>query len=194
MDIEALRDAVLSDLVGRISSVGVGPGYSMDNLAVALCGYFEGHHDRPEGDEPESDEACWGPWVIEQQEFATKAVATAALECVLESVRRATATPVGLPLQQEPKYTTNGHALVNRASGEAIPADEPVFVFRARDVHAREAIEAYACVLLPGLHRDKVCERIADFARFAYANPRRMKVPDTAQVLLVASGEELRHD
>lgn len=100
----------------------------------------------------------------------------------------------GLPLQQEPKYTTNGHALVNRASGEAIPADEPVFIFRARDVHAREALEAYACVLVPGLHRDKVCERIADFAKFAAENPQRMKVPDTAQVLLVASGEESGHD
>lgn len=194
MDIEALKAAMLSDLVGRLSSMDVGPGRSPDNLAVALCSYFEAHLDRPDGDELDSDETGWGSWVIEQQEAAVKAIAATAVDCVLEAISRSTAPLVGLPHLQEPKYTTNGHALVNRASGEAIPADEPVFIFRARDVHAREALEAYACVLVPGLHRDKVCERIADFARFAAANPQRMKVPDTAQVLIVASGEEMRHE
>jgi hypothetical protein len=86
----------------------------------------------------------------------------------------------GLSIAQEPKYTVNGHAIVNRASGEEIPADEPAFIFRARDVHAREALEAYAAVLTPGMHRDAVAKRVADFARFAYAFPERMKEPDTA--------------
>lgn len=85
----------------------------------------------------------------------------------------------GLPTEQEPKYTTDGHSIVNRASGEAIPPDEPVFVFRGRDIHAREALEAYACVLTPGAHRDAVVARIADFAGFAYAHPERMKAPET---------------
>jgi len=86
----------------------------------------------------------------------------------------------GLAVSQEPKYTVDGSAIVNRASGEAIPADEPVFIFRARDVHAREALGAYACVLTPGDHRDAVAERVADFAKFSYAHPARMKEPDTA--------------
>lgn len=86
----------------------------------------------------------------------------------------------GLPIEQEPKYTTDGQHIINRASGEAIPADEPIFIFRARDKHAREALEAYACVLLPGLHRDVVAQRIADFAGFSYQHPERMKEPDTA--------------
>lgn len=88
--------------------------------------------------------------------------------------------PHGLLVTQEPKYTVNGSAIVNRASGQPIPADEPVFVFRARDVHAREAIEAYACVLTPGEHRDAVVRRVADFAAFERAHPERMKEPDTA--------------
>jgi hypothetical protein len=87
---------------------------------------------------------------------------------------------IGMTLAQEPKYTTNGYAIINRASGKGIPADEPVFVFRARDVHAREALESYACVLTPGEHRDAVCQRISDFAEFSFAHPERMKQPDTA--------------
>ena len=86
----------------------------------------------------------------------------------------------GLSPQQEPKYTVNGSAIVNRASGLPIPPDEPVFIFRARDVHAREALEAYACVLTPGEHRDAVVQRVSDFAAFQRKHPERMKEPDTA--------------
>lgn len=96
--------------------------------------------------------------------------------------------PDGLPIQQEPKYTVSGSFIVNRATGEAIPHDEPVFIFRARDIHAREAIESYACVLTPGAHRDAVCARINDFAVFSYAHPERMKTPDT--LLAAAPAQE----
>jgi hypothetical protein len=82
--------------------------------------------------------------------------------------------------KQEPKYRAEGGRIVNRASGEAIPDDEPVFIFRARDIHAQEAIEAYACVLNPGQHRDAVAQRVADFAAFSRIHPERMKYPDTS--------------
>jgi len=82
--------------------------------------------------------------------------------------------------KQEPKYESCAGRIFNRASGQAIPDDEPVFIFRARDIHAREALEAYACVLDPGQHRDAVVQRIADFARFSADHPERMKQPDTA--------------
>lgn len=88
---------------------------------------------------------------------------------------------------QEPKYDAVNGKLVNRSTGIAIPDDEPVFVFRAKDVHAREALEAYACVLKPGLHRDVICQRIADFAKFAYDNPDRMKEPDSDAGTLAAN-------
>lgn len=109
--------------------------------------------------------------------------ATGAIERIKEILVLAapqTEPGAGLSIKQEPKYTVNGHAIVNRASGEEIPADEPVFVFRARDVHAREALEAYAAVLTPGDHRDAVVQRVSDFAWFAYWSPDRMKEPDTA--------------
>ena len=93
----------------------------------------------------------------------------------------ALALVVGLPEAQEPKYTVNGHAIVNRASGEEIPADEPVFIFRARDMYAANNIRLYAG-LFPreSSHYAAVIGRIEDFLRFAQQHPERMKEPDTA--------------
>ena len=51
-----------------------------DNVAVALCSYFENHLDRPENDEPASDEHCWGPWVEEQYAATVYAIADRILE------------------------------------------------------------------------------------------------------------------
>jgi len=86
----------------------------------------------------------------------------------------------GLSIAQEPKYTVNGSAIVNRASGEEIPADEPVFIFRARDVHASWVLKEYAVQCGETAHTLAVIDRIADFDRFAIAHPERMKQPDTA--------------
>ena len=70
---------------------------------------------------------------------------------------------------------------MNRASGEAIPADEPVFIFRARDAHAMYALRDYLCRLPLGTaHRMTVERRVMDFFDFKAANPGRMKEPDTA--------------
>jgi hypothetical protein len=69
--------------------------------------------------------------------------------------------------------------LVNRATGEAIPDDEPVFVFRARDKHAAMALAAYHNLCADQAHRDIVQKRIEDFVRFANAHPDRMKEPDS---------------
>ena len=87
----------------------------------------------------------------------------------------------GLPIEQEPKYTTNGHAILNRASGEAIPADEPVFIFRARDWWAVSVLQFYGVQVADHSreHFLAVSARVDDFRRFGHANPDRMKLPDT---------------
>lgn len=91
----------------------------------------------------------------------------------------AAATPAGLPHNQEPKYTVDGDSIVNRASGQRIPADEPVFIMRARDTFAAGAIYSYALDCPPGSHRVAVLKRFDDFCSFAKRHPARMKTPDT---------------
>lgn len=82
-----------------------------------------------------------------------------------------------LTKQQEPKY---GGMLFNRASGEAIPTDEPVFIFRARDKWAVMAIAGYMRMLPHDAHRKAVLDRVNEFQMFTQDHPERMKEPDTA--------------
>lgn len=94
---------------------------------------------------------------------------------------------------QEPKYdaivipqhTMNLGAktvIVNRHSGSIIPDDEPVFIFRARDVFSVDIITEYMRRLMDGnqnpQHIDTVGQRLEDFIRFREDNPNRMKEPD----------------
>lgn len=89
----------------------------------------------------------------------------------------------GLPLAQEPKYTvgTRDGRICNRATGKPIPDDEPVFILRAKDVHASAALAAYLEeVFNDPEHAEAVQARIDAFDAFAAAHPERMKHPDTA--------------
>ena len=101
---------------------------------------------------------------------------------------------------QEPKYQAvefdadglaipintahHGHTirLVNRASGEQIPDDEPIFIFRARDVHAIEALTHYQLQCQDEEHRGVVEARLLDFRRFKHEQPDRMKEPDSQPI------------
>jgi hypothetical protein len=80
---------------------------------------------------------------------------------------------------QEPKYTFDKGRVINRASGDAIPLDEPVMVFRARDHNAVAMIEFYQSCCSDPQHREAVQRRIEDFERFRADHPERMKEPDT---------------
>jgi hypothetical protein len=80
---------------------------------------------------------------------------------------------------QESKYDAIDGRLVNRATGVPIPDDEPVFVLRAKDLHALTAIQAYATVLPPGPHHEAVVTRMFEFDAFRYGKPERMREPDT---------------
>ena len=102
----------------------------------------------------------------------------AELRAALTTAARA-AEPEGLPVAQEPKYTVNGTHIVNRASGEAIPHDEPVFIFRARDKLAVRALLDYAA-RCTGEHYAAVRKRVKHFRAFTSRHPERMKTPDTA--------------
>jgi hypothetical protein len=85
-----------------------------------------------------------------------------------------------MKVEQEPKYTTNADGrIVNRASGNPIPDDEPVFILRAKDANAIKALRSYHMNCHNFAHRKIVAGRIADFERFAAEHPERMKEPDS---------------
>ena len=91
----------------------------------------------------------------------------------------------GLPLAQEPKYTTGARdgRICNRATGKPIPDDEPVFILRAKDVHAAAALHAYLSAITAvtePAHVIEVQRRIDAFDAFAAAHPDLVKQPDTA--------------
>ena len=109
----------------------------------------------------------------------------------LEADRPAEAA-AGLPASQEPKYTVTTDAIVSRASGRPIPSDEPVFILRARDYHARDTLIHYLSKILrngSNPHADAVLGRLRDFQRFADKNSNRMKHPDTEQAAPVTGPE-----
>jgi len=83
--------------------------------------------------------------------------------------------------EQEPKYNASVDGrIVNRASGEAIPDDEPVFIFRARDKHAAAVLIFYRDLCEDANHKAAIQSRWEDFMRFWRESPERMKEPDTA--------------
>lgn len=81
--------------------------------------------------------------------------------------------------QQEPKYEFRDGHVFNRASGEMIPEDEPVMVFRARDIHALPMIYYYLSSITDPEHVEAVRRRARDFGDFQANHPDRMKEPDT---------------
>ena len=85
-----------------------------------------------------------------------------------------------MDINQSPKYDVSAHGhLVNRASGETIPDDEPVFILRARDRWAIDALLHYQGLCEDRDHRVAVERIIEEFDRFADENSDRMKEPDT---------------
>lgn len=81
---------------------------------------------------------------------------------------------------KEPKYGIWGGRLYNRTSGDKIPDNEPVFIFRAKDRKAVAALHFYAGICDNAEHVNGVQSRIAEFQEFARRQPRMMKHPDSA--------------
>lgn len=82
---------------------------------------------------------------------------------------------------RERKYEVepNNARLVKRDNGVAIPEDEPLFILRAKDVNAVDAISFY-CGLCKDLnHRAAVMKAVEDFKIYADAHPNKMDSPDT---------------
>lgn len=81
---------------------------------------------------------------------------------------------------QDSKFRFENGRVINRWSGEAVPQDEPVMVFRARDCHALGAISAYMDMIHDPHHKEVVYARYKQFEDFAAEHPERMKEPVSA--------------
>lgn len=98
-----------------------------------------------------------------------------AVEALIAKADRLAAAPSGWPVTQDPKYTTNGTHIIDRATGEAIPHDEPVFIFRASETNACSTIGDHANRCSTMAEVRAVEERFIQFGDWAEANPQRMR-------------------
>ena len=63
---KAMADRKLANAIGCIEMIGGGGIHDIDdNLAIALCTYFDDHPKKPVGEEI-SDDTGWSPWVVER--------------------------------------------------------------------------------------------------------------------------------
>jgi len=91
-----------------------------------------------------------------------------------------------MDVAQEPKYMIvdehgnelPGALIANRQSGEPIPADEPLMIFRGKDIQAPQAMFLYAETCTNPFHKVIVIARRKQFLAFQANNPERVKEPD----------------
>jgi len=91
----------------------------------------------------------------------------------------------GLTTLQERKYTVLAGRIVNRATGKAIPDDEPIMIFRAKDSQAVHAIQFYMDLCSDVTHKNVIDGRIRDFVAFQNKHRDRMSEPDSDKSCLV---------
>ena len=84
-------------------------------------------------------------------------------------------------MAEDRKFKFENGQFINRVSGEAIPDDEPVMIFRARDRHALAVLAFYRGLVADEHHKQAVDDRILEFTSFAEAHAGRMKEPGITQ-------------
>jgi hypothetical protein len=82
-------------------------------------------------------------------------------------------------ITQESKYDAVDGKIVNRATGKAIPDEEPIIIFRAKDIKANVAMQAYLDVIKDPVHKQVIQERLEDFIAFQNTTELDAKEPDS---------------
>jgi hypothetical protein len=83
---------------------------------------------------------------------------------------------------QESKYDIVRGKIVNRDTGKAIPADEPIIIFRAKDKHLPAMLRFYKKLCTSGNHKKVIQARINQIVTWAKANKDIVHEPDTEAV------------
>jgi hypothetical protein len=97
---------------------------------------------------------------------------------------------MSIPKRQEPKYDCGVDGVFNRQSEFLIPAEEPIFIFRARDRHAIAVLEHYKLLIIDDHHEEVVQARINQFKEFKRTYPERMKEPDTDTTIFTPDSKD----
>jgi len=97
-------------------------------------------------------------------------------------------------MAEDRKFKFEDGRFVNRVSGEAIPDDEPVILFRARDRHAVQVLCYYYDIAQDPHHKQAIKDRIDEFEAYRLAHPEQMKEPGiTHHIELNQDLRETRH-
>lgn len=78
---------------------------------------------------------------------------------------------------QDRKFAFINGSYTNRVSGEIIPPEEPIIIFRARDHHAIPILREYLTLIDDPHHKQAIRERLAEFEMYKQNYPERMKEP-----------------
>lgn len=83
--------------------------------------------------------------------------------------------------------------LVNKATKEPIPVDEPLFIIRGKDKFAHKALTHYALMVSASgeQHKDAVLDRSDEFREFAKRNEETIKIPDTEVLSCIHCGQKI---
>lgn len=92
------------------------------------------------------------------------------------------------------KFEFRDGAFYNRVSGERIPDDEPVMLFRARDIHALDTIRYYCSLAADEHHGKAIRERIDEFTAFANSHPKQMKEPGITRAIVLEADKPKGHN
>lgn len=79
--------------------------------------------------------------------------------------------------RQDHKFAFVNGYYTNRVSGETIPAEEPIIIFRARDHHAISILREYLTLIDDPHHKQAVRQRLTEFETYKQNNPEKMKEP-----------------
>lgn len=83
---------------------------------------------------------------------------------------------------QDKKYDIEHNRLINAASGEPIPADEPIFIFRAKDKHLLKVLAEYRMMCENDEHVGAVEQREVEISEWQQRTRHRIGEPDTKDV------------
>ncbi len=85
------------------------------------------------------------------------------------------------------KYGAGSRGIINLVSGQEIPEDEPLFLLRARDRNSLPRLYDYLKTCesdgCNDLHLSGIRQVIAEFERFQFDHPERMKEPGVTRHL-----------